>query len=769
MVLFLATPHSGAELATFVDAFRDIFGSTVTIEELREHDAHLRNLYNWYRNHAPRLGIETATYYERLGVRGVLTIVNPTSSHPGVGVDPIGLDEDHLSISKPRKPDAQVCDSARNLLINNVLAARAPASTALTSETSNTPAALPVVHETVIRIDRSSFGAQQERRIPCELPPLAEHFTGRNKELKQLTLRLRAGLNTAVVGPAGLGKTALAASALAEIVGANRASLDATPFPDGILYLDLYALHGRAEPAWNALANRLQGYDFMNNAPARNRATEAFRASRVLLVIEGGEEADGKEERTTMPELLGVLSGECRHLLLTRLSTQSAAAESIELREALQPEEAARLFDALTASRPLDPAIRQSVLELLEGHPLALNWAGNLLVRDDEEPAELIRGWKTEGLPLLSDPRQAERTLRWLYERSIRGLDETGQIMLAAAGLLAPTPFSLEAMAAATGLAESGDAGRNRLREHLRKLVQRGLFRLAESGHWRFTHVLAYRFVRDAQSPEAALGDRLAHWLRDALAEALNPSENNSKLSDATALLNHAGALLRADRQHNHWEVLANPLLYAIADRLEELGQLDLVSGALSSVADWLETLPSENRTDPIWLREYTVLVNRKGDVLRDQGDLDGALNAFREALAVRIRLAAADPSNATWQRDLSVSQEKIGDVLRDQGDLDGALNAFREALAVRIRLAAADPSNATWQRDLSFSLTLLAQFHEQQGEPALALPLAEQSLSIDERLSALDKSNVMWQKDVEISRRLVNRLREATTPPGKA
>lgn len=372
-VLFLATPHAGAELATLVDTFRGVFGSTVSIEELRLHDAHLRDLFGWYQNHAPAFGIKTATYYELCDIRGVLPIVNPTSANPGTGDEPVGLDEDHLSIAKPRYHSAQVCDSARSLLKNVVLAARSPVSGALTSNSSGAAAALPVVHETVIRIDHGSFGAQKKMRIPCELPPQAEHFTGRNKELKQLTLRLRAGLNTAVVGPAGLGKTALAASALAEIVGANRASLDATPFPDGILYLDLYALHGRAEPAWNALANRLQGYDFMNNAPARNRAAEAFRASRVLLVIEGGEEADGKEERTTMPELLGVLSAECRHLLLTRLSTQSAAAESIELREALQPDEAARLFDAFTASRPLDPAIRQSVLELLEGHPLALN------------------------------------------------------------------------------------------------------------------------------------------------------------------------------------------------------------------------------------------------------------------------------------------------------------------------------------------------------------------------------------------------------------
>ncbi len=81
-----------------------------------------------------------------------------------------------------------------------------------------------------------------------------------------------------------------------------------------------------------------------------------------------------------------------------------------------------------------------------------------------------------------------------------------------------------------------------------------------------------------------------------------------------------------------------------------------------------------------------------------------GALNAYRESLGVRERLAAADPSNAGWQRDLSVSHNKIGDVLLAQGDLQGALNAYRESLGVAERLAAADPSNAGWQRDLSVS-----------------------------------------------------------------
>ncbi len=95
-------------------------------------------------------------------------------------------------------------------------------------------------------------------------------------------------------------------------------NLAASPFPDGLVYLDLYSLHGQAEPAWNALANRLQGVEFMERSPARERATEACRARQVLVIIEGGEEADGGPGRTTIVELFSVLSprtaGYCSHV-----------------------------------------------------------------------------------------------------------------------------------------------------------------------------------------------------------------------------------------------------------------------------------------------------------------------------------------------------------------------------------------------------------------------------------------------------------------------
>jgi len=38
-------------------------------------------------------------------------------------------------------------------------------------------------------------------------------------------------------------------------------------------------------------------------------------------------------------------------------------------------------------------------------------------------------------------------------------------------------------------------------------------------------------------------------------------------------------------------------------------------------------------------------------------------LKSFRDSLAIRERLAKADPGNASWQRDLSVSYAKLADV----------------------------------------------------------------------------------------------------------
>lgn len=121
-VLFLATPHSGSRLATLLKNFKVAF-PTLAIDDLKEHDTHLRDLYEWYRNNTQG-NIQTRTYFESRNVRNALLIVNPTSAHPGVGESPVALDEDHISIAKPLNRTSQVYIGACKMLREHVLIPR---------------------------------------------------------------------------------------------------------------------------------------------------------------------------------------------------------------------------------------------------------------------------------------------------------------------------------------------------------------------------------------------------------------------------------------------------------------------------------------------------------------------------------------------------------------------------------------------------------------------------------------------------------------------
>ena len=187
-----------------------------------------------------------------------------------------------------------------------------------------------------------------------------------------------------------MGKTALVAHALEELFGPSHEPSELTQqlYPDGIVFLDLYSRRGQSDQIWEDLANSLEGPSEKETPPLQ-RATQACLNKRCLIIVEGAEEADGSEGRPSLPDLLQVLSPSNRQLILTRDSSQSIASERITLNEALSPENAAKLFGSLT-KQLIQESLRDQILALLEGHPLALTWAGNLLRDDSEDPAYLF-------------------------------------------------------------------------------------------------------------------------------------------------------------------------------------------------------------------------------------------------------------------------------------------------------------------------------------------------------------------------------------------
>jgi pimeloyl-ACP methyl ester carboxylesterase len=106
-VVFLATPHSGADFAGFIEKLKIALRLTESVAELKANAPALRKLSEWYRDNAPANGIATRSYCEKVKTFGVL-VVDETSANPFVPRStPTPLDTDHSGVAKPTSRDAQ--------------------------------------------------------------------------------------------------------------------------------------------------------------------------------------------------------------------------------------------------------------------------------------------------------------------------------------------------------------------------------------------------------------------------------------------------------------------------------------------------------------------------------------------------------------------------------------------------------------------------------------------------------------------------------------
>jgi 8-oxo-dGTP pyrophosphatase MutT (NUDIX family) len=106
-IVFIATPHTGASLASFLDALGTVLGVGQATKDLARNAAGLMDLNQWYRNHCDELRTRMLVFYEtqpvRLGPLRTVLVVDSSSSDPGIkDLNPIPLDEDHLTAAKPR-------------------------------------------------------------------------------------------------------------------------------------------------------------------------------------------------------------------------------------------------------------------------------------------------------------------------------------------------------------------------------------------------------------------------------------------------------------------------------------------------------------------------------------------------------------------------------------------------------------------------------------------------------------------------------------------
>jgi len=170
-VAFLGTPHRGTMLANLSKMLSPFLRPTETTGELTSGSAQLRNLNHWYRHYSSANGIRTLSLAETRPVRilgfAVGKPVSLDSTDVGLLDTPIGVDEDHKSISKPTDREAEVYVHIRDFL-------RAPRATPLR----------------VTRIDEAL------ERNAKELQRLASHSEEQNLAIAELGRRIAQGTAT---------------------------------------------------------------------------------------------------------------------------------------------------------------------------------------------------------------------------------------------------------------------------------------------------------------------------------------------------------------------------------------------------------------------------------------------------------------------------------------------------------------------------------------------------------------------------------------------
>ncbi|WP_441255910.1 alpha/beta hydrolase [Tardiphaga sp. 285_C5_N1_2] len=104
-VAFIATPHSGADLASWADKLRIFVRPSAATSCLARNDPNLRDLNHWYRNWSRERGIQHLVLYESMPTSIFGMVVKPDNADPGVEGRPSEVNGDHWTICRP--PDRE--------------------------------------------------------------------------------------------------------------------------------------------------------------------------------------------------------------------------------------------------------------------------------------------------------------------------------------------------------------------------------------------------------------------------------------------------------------------------------------------------------------------------------------------------------------------------------------------------------------------------------------------------------------------------------------
>lgn len=546
--------------------------------------------------------------------------------------------------------------------------------------------------------------------VPRQLPRTTAAFTGRERELAQLTgladtARSASSAGTVVIsaidGMAGIGKTALAVHvghALAE------------RFPDGQLFLDLHGYTQGMAPrdSGDALAVILQAYGIppqqipMDLDARAALYRDRLAGSRTLILLD-----NAATETQVRPLLPG--DGKCLVLITSRRRLKGLD-DAYPLPLDLLPEsDAIALFRKVAGpdrTEADDPALEQ-VVALCGRLPIALRIAAALIRNSRTWTLGRLTGTLRERRPgrELKGFSDGDRSLTAVFDLSHESLAEDQRRLLRALGLV-PGPDT-DAYAAAALLGTDPDDADLLLQD----LVDHNLLAEPAVGRYRM-HDLVRRYTRNLAADDPSdqrrfATDRLLDYYQHTAARADALISRHTRPESARPAQAPAHVPAWTDPE------AARAWLRAERANLEACLELAADRGWSGRTVAFSAGLATLLRTDGPWPQALSLhsTAAAAADSLDDRLGQAGALAELGEV----CRLAGDYPAA---MRHLHAALR----LYRDLGERRGQANALTELGAAQ--LLTGDYEGAT--RDLGESLEWFGQLGDRLGQAGALTELGE-------------------------------------------
>ncbi len=198
-----------------------------------------------------------------------------------------------------------------------------------------------------------------------------------------------------------------------------------------------------------------------------------------------------------------------------------------------------------------------------------------------------------------------------------------------------------------------------------------------------------------------------------------------------------------AETRRAHAEDLVGYMVGDLRDKLGQVGRLDILDSVGDQVGNYLETLNPDELTDES-LKQKAVVWRQLGEVSRDQGKLDDAMEAFTRSREVLKELASRRPDDTDRLYEWSQSEFWVGYVHWDKGELDEASKTFSEYMRLSEKLVEADPGNPEFVMELAYANSNLGSLEmgRESADPERAVGFMKTAMEYNEQAVAMAPKN---------------------------